>query len=329
MSAQATGPVTSPATDTKPLCRRLVLLASDGYQSLVTLQTLLAHGCRPAAIALAGGSPAPITTALGGIPLHTAARGDSLEALALQHRIPLLDGDPDALLAQLSQQPPPALLLSSCYPHRLPDALLQLPEHGCFNLHPSALPQYRGPSPIFWQLRDGLRDGAVSVHRMTAQLDSGGLLLQLRQPIADGSDYAERVRQLTQSAVSALLQRLPDWLAGSISLTPQQGEASYQGWPQRNDFMLAPDWSARHSYNFIRGSAALGRALVQLDGGGLVEVERVLHYQPADDHATALPRQQLPEPGPAPGQLLLQDHSGRLTLAVHPASPPNLPQESP
>lgn len=317
-----------------PLCQHwpLLLLASDGYQSLVTLQTLLAQGCKPVAIALAGGGPMPVTTALGGIPLHTAPPSDSLEALALQHRIPLLDGHPDALLAQISTQPP-ALLLSSCYPHRLPDALLQLPEHGCFNLHPSALPRYRGPSPIFWQLRDGLREGSISVHRMSAQLDRGELLLQRHQPMADGSRYADWVQQLTRTAVSALLQTLPDCLQGRSRLTPQQGEASYQGWPQRDDFIIDPHWSARHCYNFIRGSAALGRARLQLSNGSMVEVVRVLHYVPATKRATGRAASAPANNAPTAwqraraDQLTLHDQTGRLTLATHPEQP--FPQTPP
>ena len=305
-------------------CRRwpLVLLASDGYQSLVTLQTLLAQGCKPAAIALAGGKPMPITRALAGIPLHTATPGGSLEALAEQHQIPLLNGQPDTLMSTLSTRPP-ALLLSSCYPRHLPDALLRLPTHGCFNLHPSALPRYRGPSPIFWQLRDGLREGAYSVHRMSAQLDSGDLLLQRHQPIADGSRYADWVQQLTHGAVTALLKTLPDWLQGHARLAPQQGQPSYQGWPQRDDFILNPLWSARHSYNFICGSAALGPARLQLTDGSKVEVEQVLHYDPnPGNHATAPGWQQTQRQ-----QLTLRDKTGRLTLTVHRNSEQPSPQE--
>jgi len=303
---------------------RLVLLASTGYQSLVTLQTLLQQGCTPTAIALAGGSRQPVTTSLGGIALHTAPANDSLEALAQRHQIPLLDGQPEALLHQLSARPP-SLLLASCYPHRLPDALLALPAHGSFNLHPSALPLYRGPSPIFWQLRDGVRRAWISVHRISAQLDAGELLLQHSQAIADGSDYMQRVRSVTQSGITRLLQWLPDWLDGRIGLTPQQGPGSYQGWPRRDDFIIEPRWSLRHSYNFIRGSAALGRARLQLASGELVEVERVLHYDAGLDSGietdvetkNGTPTRQQRHGN----RLLLQRADARLHLAIRPEHP--------
>ena len=255
----------------------LLLLASDGYQSLLTLRELLARGQAPAAIALAGGTLRPATPSIAGIAVATAAADDSLVALAARHHIPLVDGRPEAIL-QAFRHRPPGLMLASCYPWRLPDALLGLPQHGCFNLHPSALPDYRGPSPIFWQLRDGISDSGVSVHRMSSRFDRGALLCRQPLSIPDGSDYADWVRRLTIAGVSGFLQHQPEWLAGRIELTPQSGEGSYQGWPQPDDFMLDTRWPVRRIHNFLCGTAALGRARLQLPGHGAVELGGVLAY---------------------------------------------------
>ena len=242
---------------------RLLLLASNGYQSLVTLRELLAQGLAPVAIGLAGDPRhAPATSSLGGVAMRTDPVLGELEALAQRHHIAVLDGRPSALLAVLDNQPP-TLILASCYPYQLPQALSALPQRGSFNLHPSALPDYRGPSPIFWQLRDGVREPAVSVHRMSERLDAGDLLWQQRMSIADGTDYAGWVEQLTIAGVRGFLQRLPDWLDGRIDLRPQTGPGSYQGWPQPSDFVVDPHWSRQRTNNFVRGCRALGTPLLQ------------------------------------------------------------------
>ena len=289
-----------------------MLLASPGYQSLVTLRELLARGLAPVAIALAGSSRAPVTPALGGIPLHTAPAGDGLEALARRHRIALFDGRPDALRAALAGSRAD-LILSSCYPHRLPAAVLTLPAHGCFNLHPSWLPGYRGPSPIFHQLRDGLAPLGVSVHRMNERLDAGELLYQQRLGIDDGRDYGGWVEQLTRAGVSGFVSSLPDWLGGRGTLQPQAGRGSYQGWPRRGDFLIAAHWSLRRVYNFVTGTRALGRALLRRPDGRVARVAAALDYVPEGQGQAADPRQDW-----HPDHLILYANGGRLMLAIDP-----------
>jgi hypothetical protein len=57
---------------------------------------------------------------------------------------------------------------------RLPREVLELPRLGALNVHPSALPKYRGPSPVLWAIRNGNPFMGVSVHRMTERIDDPG-----------------------------------------------------------------------------------------------------------------------------------------------------------
>jgi len=58
----------------------------------------------------------------------------------------------------------------------VPMACLASVRHGGINLHPSALPRYRGADPLLWQVADGVREIGVTVHRLTAGSDTGAII---------------------------------------------------------------------------------------------------------------------------------------------------------
>src|SRR5262249_24483185 len=121
------------------------------------------------------------------LPLLEGARRSPAE-LARDHCIPLLAvgrlGAPDCLetVPDLS----PDLICAACFPRRLPPPLLALPRLGCLNVHPSLLPRYRGPVPLFWMFRAGEATGGVTVHWMEERLDAGPIAAQEAYPIPEG-----------------------------------------------------------------------------------------------------------------------------------------------
>ena len=115
-----------------------------------------------------------------------AAQNENVEMLARMAGVPLINlNTPLAACVRAIREAAPEVILVSCFGRRLPQAILEIPSHGCFNFHPSKLPAYRGPVPGFWQFRDGVREFGVSLHRMTEQFDAGAnpvpaLVLRLR-----------------------------------------------------------------------------------------------------------------------------------------------------
>ena len=61
--------------------------------------------------------------------------------------------------------------------------LFSLPRLGCINLHLGAAPEFRGSSPGFYELLEGVAEVGVTVHRVTDTLDGGNILLQERFPL--------------------------------------------------------------------------------------------------------------------------------------------------
>src|SRR3546814_8271718 len=73
----------------------------------------------------------------------------------------------------------------------LPQAVLDIPAHGCFNIHASLLPRWRGAAPIQRAIEAGDRDTGVTIMRMEAGLDTGPMLLHERVAIGDDTSAAK------------------------------------------------------------------------------------------------------------------------------------------
>jgi len=161
------------------------------------------------------------------------------------------------------------LILIACWPWRLPESVYGSPRLGCFNLHPSLLPAYRGPDPLFWQFHDGIQSGGVTLHQLVEQLDAGPIALQEEFLLRDGITEEETSQALGALGGRLLLEALRRVQRNDLSLRPQQKQAaSVFGWPSAADFRFTAHWSARHGYNFIRAMDQRGQAfqLTALDG---------------------------------------------------------------
>ncbi len=171
---------------------------------------------------------------------------ESLESFAFLNDIPLIRLSRDwSRNRDLLQHYAPDIILVSCFGRKLPDAILALPAVGCFNLHPSLLPAYRGPVPLFWQFRHGVHAFGITLHRMTPLLDAGDIIAQAGVELPGGIDHQQASRLLAEAG-SKLLQR-DEW-AGCAQ---DESKASYYGFPAAADFAVSTTWSARRMYNFI------------------------------------------------------------------------------
>lgn len=113
----------------------------------------------------------------------------------------------------------------------LPKAILDLPKHGCINIHPSLLPRYRGPSPYVSAILADERVTGVTVMMMEEEMDAGPILAQARIEI-DEADWPPKGLVLSEmlfaEGVNLLVEILPALMEGT--LTPQhqnEGEATF------------------------------------------------------------------------------------------------------
>ena len=123
-------------------------------------------------------------------PDRPAGRGRGLQASpvkleALQRGIPVLQ--PETLRAELSRDAlralQPDLMVVVAYGLLLPQSILDIPKFGCWNVHASLLPRWRGAAPIQRAIEAGDTETGVCLMQMQKGLDTGPVLLSQRLPI--------------------------------------------------------------------------------------------------------------------------------------------------
>lgn len=152
---------------------------------------------------------------------------------ATEHNVPVIQPttlkDPSAIPA-LSETAWD-LLIVAAYGKLIPEWILTLPKHGVLNVHPSLLPKLRGASPIRSAILEDMRTTGVTIMQMDAELDHGPIIAQLTTTIApehwpvSGTDLDVG---LAHQGGALLASVLPTWLAGTVTVTPQNhAEATF------------------------------------------------------------------------------------------------------
>ncbi|MEB1527636.1 methionyl-tRNA formyltransferase [Xanthomonas sp. WHRI 7945] len=148
-----------------------------------------------------------------------------LEAVA--RGIPVLQPDtlrsPDALQTLRALQPD--LLVVVAYGLILPKAVLAIPTHGCWNVHASLLPRWRGAAPIQRAIEAGDSETGVCLMQMEAGLDTGPVLMSQRTPIGDSETGGQLHDRLAALGAQVLADGLGLLRAGIRPLPQPQPEA--------------------------------------------------------------------------------------------------------
>jgi len=136
----------------------------------------------------------------------------------------------------------PDLMVVVAYGQILPQAILDVPPHGCLNVHTSLLPKYRGAAPIQWAIAEGEPETGVTIMKMDAGLDTGPILATRRTPILPGDDSQILHDRLAQLGAELLAETIPGYVAGTIPPRPQPTEGStYAAKIKKDDGRI--DWN--------------------------------------------------------------------------------------
>lgn len=258
----------------------ILFFGLPGPFSAAPLAALLEAGAQIAAVAIPAGDGqgAPIETVVA----PPAAPSGNLLRLAQEAQIPVyaVDHRGAGVHAALSALQP-AVACVACWRERFPASLLAMPEHGFLNVHPSLLPAYRGPYPLFWALRDGLRESGVTVHWMDEGLDSGDIALQAPLTLPEGVGPAVLDRAAGELGGKLLVEALRRLAAGRLQRRPQSPGGSYRPAPCAADFVLDTGWSARRAFNFMRGASDWGQPYLVQAGEETIRLRHALGYDPA------------------------------------------------
>jgi methionyl-tRNA formyltransferase len=121
----------------------------------------------------------------------------------------------------------PELIVVAAYGRILPKAILELPAHGCINVHASLLPRHRGASPIAHAILAGDREAGVAIMRMEEGLDTGPVYARRAIAIAADDTTGSLSDKLAALGAELLVATLPTILSGSLQAEPQSGDSTY------------------------------------------------------------------------------------------------------
>ncbi len=194
-----------------------------------------------------------------GIPVHTPL---SLKGEAEQAQFAALDLDAAIVVA---------------YGLLLPQAILDAPRLGCFNLHGSLLPRWRGAAPIQRAVMAGDAETGVMVMKMEAGLDTGPVLMAERVTIGRKTS-GELAGQLSRLGADLMVRTLGAMERGDVTAHPQPEEGvTYAKKIAKDEARI--DWtqSAAEIDALVRGLSPWPGAFTEVKGERL----KVLFAEPA------------------------------------------------
>jgi methionyl-tRNA formyltransferase len=188
-----------------------------------------------------GRSPQPLPSAVAEVakensfPILTPTRaGDPLFLDALR----LLAADAYAVVA---------------YGQILPAALLNLPSHGCINLHASLLPRYRGAAPIQRALMAGELKTGITIIAMNPKMDAGDILRSAEVPIGPDTTFGELEERLCIVGRQLLCEVLNALARGPLPRLPQDDRlATLAPKLSAEDLQIKWEESAQQVHNRVR-----------------------------------------------------------------------------
>jgi methionyl-tRNA formyltransferase len=181
-----------------------------------------------------------------------------LEQAARRAGIPFVAVNATGLAGQLSRwlkESNPDVVCTMGFPHKIPATLLEQPQLGFFNFHGGILPQYRGPDPVFWQIKNQEPVGAITIHRVAPELDTGDIAHVEAVPLGPEDTYGlhlQRLGAVLPRVLIELVQQLE--IQGHRLPLTEQPTAGAHYWKRPTEADLTVDWS---------GSPAAIQALVR------------------------------------------------------------------
>jgi methionyl-tRNA formyltransferase len=199
--------------------RPIVFFGTEAW-GVPGLEALVAAGYDIAAVVTRPDAPAGRKRVMQPTPIKTAA---------LAHGLTVWEPDKVGEIVDQLTALKPALGVLIAYGKLIPQTILDLFPLGIVNLHPSALPKYRGPSPIETAILDGVDPGDISLIMLDASMDGGDIVASRHVELGDVARLTapEVYERLGEAAAPLLTESVASVLAGEAKLTSQnEAEAS-------------------------------------------------------------------------------------------------------
>jgi methionyl-tRNA formyltransferase len=238
---------------------RLIFMGTPDF-AVPTLVELAARGHEIAAVYTRAPKPAGRGMGVQHTPVEQEAR-----RLALAVHTPRSLKDEEAQAAFRTYEVDAAVVVA--YGLVLPKSILEAPRLGCFNIHASLLPRWRGAAPINRAIMAGDTESGVTIMKMDEGLDTGAMAMAERTPIGIDMTAGDLHDVLARLGANLMLRSLAAADRGSLTLTPQPDKGvTYAEKISKNETRI--DWSRpwRQVHDHIRGLSPFPGAWFEIDG---------------------------------------------------------------
>ncbi|MGL5207528.1 MAG: methionyl-tRNA formyltransferase [Acidaminococcaceae bacterium] len=148
----------------------------------------------------------------------------------------------------------PELIVVVAFGQFLPKDILQMPKHGCINVHASLLPKYRGAAPIHYAIMNGEKETGVTIMMMDEGMDTGAMLAKTVTQISGDMTMGVLHDQLKIAGAKLLIEVVEKLGKGTIEAVPQNNEeASYASLLDKKIEKIEWSNTAQEIHDKVRG----------------------------------------------------------------------------
>src|SRR4051795_2036964 len=254
---------------------RLIFMGTPDF-SVPTLLELVAHGHEIAAVY----TRAPKPGGRRGLQLQPTPVEEAARKLGIPVLMPKTLKTPEALEEFRAFEADAAVVVA--YGMILPQAILDAPPLGCFNLHGSLLPRWRGAAPINRAIMAGDAESGVMVMKMDAGLDTGDVAMAERLPITDSMTAADLHDALAPLGADLMVRAMGALARGGLQLTKQSDVGvTYAAKIEKAEARI--DWRrpAREVLRHIHGLSPFPGAWCEIATEGEPARIKILRCEPA------------------------------------------------
>lgn len=146
------------------------------------------------------------------------------------------------------------VMVTAAFGQILTQEILDIPKHGCINVHASLLPKYRGPAPIQWAIINGETETGITTMKTERGVDTGDILLQEKTAITPNETAGELFDRLSEMGGDVLIKTLAKIEDGTIRPIPQDHDkATHFPMLKKEDGKIDFHKTAKEIKNLVRG----------------------------------------------------------------------------
>jgi methionyl-tRNA formyltransferase len=188
------------------------------------------------------------------VPRHCNELVENIDGILTGTGIPVIELEKETFadrLREAIEENEINMGLVMTFSYKIPSSIYELPAKGFYNVHPGPLPQYRGPDPVFQQLKNREKYAGVTVHKLDDGIDTGPIVMNEMLKIEPSDTHGLLTTKLSNLAakLTGILVKLVSLEITIPSRLQDETKARYFKKQQAEDIMI--DWQTMDADSII------------------------------------------------------------------------------